>query len=90
VQICQLHRACFSALDASSFVRSTTVHGLGMVFLFIMPGVISALGNFVVPQSFCLLDFATPRLNNMAFWVSILAVEVLFLALSSDAGIAAG
>lgn len=51
----------------NSYYRAVTAHGLGMVFLFIMPGLISAVGNLQVPQSLGLLDFATPRLNNLAF-----------------------
>jgi heme/copper-type cytochrome/quinol oxidase subunit 1 len=29
----------------NNFYRAVTAHGLGMVFLFIMPGIISAMGN---------------------------------------------
>lgn len=51
----------------NGFYRAVTSHGLGMVFLFIMPGLISGLGNFSVPHTYAGLDFATPRLNNLAF-----------------------
>jgi cytochrome c oxidase subunit 1 len=57
----------FSDGFQNAFYRAVTSHGLGMVFLFIMPGIISALGNFVVPHTFSGMDFATPRLNNLAF-----------------------
>ena len=67
-----------------------TSHGVGMVFLFIMPGLISALGNWLVPHTYSGIDFATPRLNNLAFWSSILAIQVLICAISFREGISAG
>ena len=33
----------------NNFYRAVTAHGLGMVFLFIMPGVISSMGNLHLP-----------------------------------------
>lgn len=74
----------------NNFLRAATSHGLGMVFLFIMPGLISSVGNYAIPQSLGVLDFTTPRLNNLAFWSSVLAVQVLVVAISSESGIAAG
>jgi heme/copper-type cytochrome/quinol oxidase subunit 1 len=61
-----------------------------MVFLFIMPGLISALGNYVVPHTYSGIDFATPRLNNLAFWLSVLAIQILIVAISFKDGLAAG
>ena len=57
----------FSDGSQNFFYRAVTAHGLGMVFLFVMPGLISALGNLALPQALGILDFATPRLNNLAF-----------------------
>lgn len=61
-----------------------------MVFLFIMPGIISALGNFVIPHGYAALDFATPRLNNLAFWLSFFAIQILVVAISNRDGVSAG
>ena len=55
-----------------------------------MPGLISALGNFTVPHSYSGIDFATPRLNNLAFWSSVIAIQILLLAVSYRDGISAG
>lgn len=74
----------------NNFYRAVTAHGLGMVFLFIMPGLISAVGNTQLPAMFNCLDFATPRLNNFAFWLSVLAVQTLVVGMSCDAGLSAG
>lgn len=80
----------FSDGNQNSFYRAVTSHGVGMVFLFIMPGLISALGNYIIPHTYCGIDFATPRLNNLAFWASILAIQILILAISYQDGVAAG
>lgn len=80
----------FSDGNQNAFYRAVTSHGLGMVFLFIMPGLISALGNYVIPHSYAGIDFATPRLNNLAFWFSIFAIQILVIAISYADGISAG
>lgn len=80
----------FTETSAHSFARSTTSHGLGMVFLFIMPGIISSVGNFALPEILGFLDFSTPRLNNLAFWSSIIAIEILVIAISRDNGLGGG
>lgn len=61
-----------------------------MVFLFIMPGIISGLGNFSVPHGYSGLDFATPRLNNLAFWLSVFAIQILIISISFQEGVSAG
>ena len=80
----------FSDGNQNAFYRAVTSHGVGMVFLFIMPGLISALGNYVIPHTYSGIDFATPRLNNLAFWASVLAVQILVFAISFQDGVAAG
>jgi cytochrome c oxidase subunit 1 len=57
----------FSESYQNNYYRAVTSHGLGMVFLFIMPGIISGLGNYTIPSGYAGLDFSTPRLNNLAF-----------------------
>ena len=80
----------FSDGGQNAFYRAVTSHGVGMVFLFIMPGLISALGNYVIPHTYSGIDFATPRLNNLAFWLSIFAIQLLIIAISYKDGLSAG
>ena len=74
----------------NNFYRAVTAHGVGMVFLFIMPGIISAMGNLHVPTLLGFVDFATPRLNNLAFWLSVLSVQLLVVAMAFETGVSAG
>jgi cytochrome c oxidase subunit 1 len=45
-----------------------TLHGAVMIFLFIIPGIPAALGNFVLPLMLGAKDVALPRLNLTSFW----------------------
>ena len=46
-----------------------TLHGAAMVFLFIIPGIPAALGNFILPVLLGAKDVAFPRLNLMSFYL---------------------
>jgi len=55
-----------------------TLHGAVMVFLFVIPGIPSALGNFVLPLQVGAKDVAFPRVNLLSFYL-YLAGAVLFV-----------
>jgi len=46
-----------------------TLHGAVMIFLFVIPGIPAALGNFVVPLQLGARDVAFPRVNLLSFWL---------------------
>jgi cytochrome c oxidase subunit 1 len=46
-----------------------TLHGAVMVFLFIIPSIPAALGNFVLPLMLGAKDVAFPRMNLLSFWL---------------------
>ncbi|MHC4399429.1 MAG: cytochrome c oxidase subunit I [Planctomycetota bacterium] len=46
-----------------------TLHGAVMIFLFIIPGIPAALGNFVLPIMLGAKDVAFPRLNLASLWM---------------------
>jgi cytochrome c oxidase subunit I len=46
-----------------------TLHGAVMVFLFIIPGIPAALGNFVLPMMLGAKDVAFPRLNLLSLYL---------------------
>ncbi len=73
----------FSDKDPNDIYNQVfTLHGAIMVFLFIIPSVPAALGNFLVPVMLGAKDVAFPRLNLSSFylWVfgAIFFVSALF------------
>jgi cytochrome c oxidase subunit 1 len=56
-------------LSAEQYNQSFTLHGAIMVFLFIIPAIPGALGNFVLPIMIGAKDVAFPRLNLLSLYV---------------------
>jgi cytochrome c oxidase subunit 1 len=59
-------------MDAETYNKVFTLHGAIMVFLFIIPSVPAALGNFFLPIMLGAKDVAFPRLNLMSFYIYVL------------------
>src|SRR5438477_12302689 len=55
--------------DALTYNRLFTLHGVTMIFLFMIPAIPSAFGNFVLPLMIGARDVAFPRLNLASFYV---------------------
>ena len=58
-------------MDADTYNRMFTLHGVVMVFLFIIPSVPAALGNFILPIQLGAKDVAFPRLNLWSFYIYV-------------------
>jgi cytochrome c oxidase subunit I len=56
-------------MTAETYNRVFTLHGAIMVFLFIIPSVPAAFGNFVMPLMLGAMDVAFPRLNLASFYL---------------------
>ncbi|TLM65000.1 MAG: cytochrome c oxidase subunit I [Deltaproteobacteria bacterium] len=69
-------------MDAQTYNAVFTLHGVIMIFLFIIPGIPAAFGNLVMPIQIGARDVAFPRLNLLSWWLYIggaaLAVTSLF------------
>ncbi|HEV2169434.1 MAG TPA: cbb3-type cytochrome c oxidase subunit I, partial [Candidatus Binatus sp.] len=59
-------------MTAETYNRVFTLHGVIMVFLFIIPSVPAALGNFVLPLMLGAKDVAFPRLNLASFYLWVI------------------
>jgi cytochrome c oxidase subunit I len=72
-------------IDAETYNRVFTLHGAIMVFLFIIPSVPAAMGNFVMPLMLGAKDVAFPRLNLASFylWVTGALMAVLAMVLGA-------
>ncbi|MGB7344062.1 MAG: cbb3-type cytochrome c oxidase subunit I [Pirellulaceae bacterium] len=62
--------AMFKGENANNIYNQVfTLHGAVMVFLFIIPSIPAALGNFLVPVMLGAKDVAFPRLNLCSFYL---------------------
>jgi len=66
-------------MSAQTYNALFTVHGVIMIFLFIIPGIPAVLGNFILPLHIGAKDVAFPRLNLLSWYIYIAgAVLALF------------
>jgi cytochrome c oxidase subunit I+III len=70
----------------STFDELFTVHGLTMIFWFIIPMTTGAFGNYLLPLMLGARDMAFPRMNALSFWV--FAGSGIFLYTSLAMGMA--
>ncbi len=70
-------------MSAQEYNSLFTLHGVIMIFLFIIPGIPAAFGNFFLPIQIGARDVAFPRLNLLSYYVyvigAVLALTSLFL-----------
>ncbi|MEL6130944.1 MAG: cytochrome c oxidase subunit I [Cyanobacteria bacterium J06559_3] len=58
-------------VDPNFYNALMTNHGTIMIFLWIVPGAIGGFGNYLVPLMIGARDMAFPKLNALAFWVTV-------------------
>jgi len=68
-------------VDAETYNRFFTLHGAVMVFLFIIPSVPAALGNFFLPIMIGAKDVAFPRINLLSFYIYLAGLAIILLSL---------
>jgi len=59
-------------IDAQTYNSYFTLHGIIMVFLFIIPGIPAVFGNFIMPIQIGAEDVSFPRLNLMSYHLYVL------------------
>ncbi len=69
--------------------RLFTLHGAVMIFLFVLPGLASTFGNFVLPLMLGAKDVAFPKLNLASLHLFVIGL-VFFLAVLALGGIDTG
>ncbi len=69
-------------MSAQTYNAAFTLHGVIMIFLFIIPGIPAAFGNLIMPIQIGARDVAFPRLNLLSWWLymigALLAITSLF------------
>jgi len=61
-------------MDAMTYNRMFTLHGVTMVFFFMIPAIPGVFGNFFIPLMIGAHDVAFPRLNLTSYYLYLFAV----------------
>jgi len=72
-------------MDATQYNKAFTLHGAIMVFLFIIPAIPGALGNFFLPLMLGAKDVAFPRLNLASYYIYVLGALFLLYSIVTGA-----
>jgi cytochrome c oxidase subunit I len=59
-------------VKAQTYNQLFTLHGVIMIFLFVIPGLPAVFGNFFLPLIIGAKDVAFPRLNLLSWWLYII------------------
>jgi len=72
-------------MDANTYNQMFTLHGAIMIFLFIIPGIPAALGNFVLPLMVGAKDVAFPRLNLASYYMWVTGALLALISIATGA-----
>ncbi len=64
-------------ISAETYDKLFTLHGAVMIFVFIIPSIPAAFGNFVLPLMLGAKDVAFPRLNLASYYVYVAGTLIL-------------
>ena len=68
-------------VQADTYNKLFTMHGLVMIFFFLIPSVPAVLGNFLIPMMIGAKDLAFPRLNLLSWYIFIVGGSVFLYAI---------
>lgn len=66
---------------ADQYNQLFTVHGVVMIFLFIVPGIPAVMGNFLLPLMIGAKDVVFPKLNLLSYYVYLLGAAMALVGL---------
>jgi cytochrome c oxidase subunit I+III len=67
-----------------------SLHGITMIFFFIIPMTMGAFGNYLIPLMIGARDMAFPRLNALSFWIFLASGIFLYTGFALGAAPNAG
>lgn len=66
---------------ADTYNKLFTMHGLIMIFLFLVPAVPATLGNFILPMMLGAKDLAFPKINLLSWYLFVIGGLLTLVAL---------
>jgi cytochrome c oxidase subunit I+III len=77
-------------LSPQAYDQVFTMHGVTMVFLFVIPMTTGAFGNYLIPLQIGARDMAFPRMNALSFWIFALSGIFMYVGLAVGQAPSAG
>ena len=68
-------------LSPEAYNEVFTLHGITMIFLFIIPMTTGAFGNYLIPLMIGARDMAFPRMNAFSYWVFLCSGLLVYTGL---------
>ncbi len=68
-------------MDVQTYNQVFSLHGIIMVFAFIIPSIPAILGNFVMPIQIGAKDVAFPRLNLASYYIFVAGIAIVLMAM---------
>lgn len=59
-------------VESNTYNKLFTMHGIIMVFLFLVPSIPATLGNFLIPPMIGAKDLAFPRINLLSWYIYVI------------------
>lgn len=73
-------------MDAQTYNATFTVHGIIMIFLFIIPSIVGAFGNLLLPIQIGARDVSFPKLNLLSWYCYIAGGILAIMSIFSGGG----
>jgi cytochrome c oxidase subunit 1 len=70
-------------VQADTYNKFFTMHGVIMVFFFLIPSIPAVLGNFLIPPMIGAKDLAFPRINLLSWYIAVLGGIFTLWAIAS-------
>ncbi len=74
-----------TVMEAMTYNRMFSLHGVIMVFLFMIPALPSGFGNFLLPLMIGAKDVAFPRLNLLSFYLFVIGAVIILASMIGGA-----
>src|SRR5581483_9664208 len=70
-------------LGPAEYDQVFTLHGITMIFFFIIPMTTGAFGNYLVPLMIGARDMAFPRMNALSYWIFLASGLFLYIGFAA-------
>src|SRR5881392_689826 len=77
----QLERPNNDVVSPGTYDQLFSMHGITMIFFFIIPMTTGAFGNYLIPLMIGARDMAFPRMNALSYWIFLASALFIYTSL---------